>query len=351
MIGRLGGMVVPIIMKKTRIAFIGFQHPHVWDLVSRATAHPEIEVVASCEEEAAMRDTLSTDDRVTITHTDYRAMLAEVECDAVVVGEWFAKRGRVVIDSLNAGRHVLADKPMCTTLTEHDEIVRLATEKNLTVGMMLDMRDSGVFIKVRELVRGGEIGEIQSLSLGGQHPLLKGLRAPWYHEEGKQGGTINDIALHGIDLIPWVTGLEFRRVTAARVWSPGVPADSHLVNAGQCMLELENSAGMMLDVSYVAPDSQAYTTPMYWKLMLWGTKGVLETSMTSKDILLCIDGEEAPRPVPVAEPNPGGYLKSFLSEMRGETHDGLTQAEIFCASRVTLKAQEAADRSLLNVDL
>jgi len=338
-------------MNKTRIVFIGFQHPHIWDLVARASAHPDIDVVASCEEDEAVRSKLADDDRVTITHTDYRAMLAEVECDAVVVGEWFAKRGRVVIDSLNAGHHVLADKPMCTALVEHDEIVRLATEKNLTVGMMLDMRDSGVFIKVHELVRAGEIGEIQSVSLGGQHPLLKGVRAAWYHEEGKHGGTINDIALHGIDLIPWLTGLEFRRVTAAREWTIGVPSDSHLVNAGQCMLELENSAGLMLDVSYVSPDSQGYTMPMYWRLTLWGSKGVLETSMTSKEILLCLDCEKTPRSVPAADPKPGGYLEAFLSETRGESHDGLTQAEIFRASRVTLKAQEAADRGLLNVEL
>ncbi len=338
-------------MNKTRIAFIGFQHPHIWDLVARASAHPDIEVVACCEEDAATRDKLAGDERVTITHSDYPAMLAEVASDAVVVGEWFGKRGRVVIDSLKSGRHVLADKPMCIALAEHDEIVRLATEKNLTVGMMLDMRDSGVFIKVREMVRAGEIGEVQSASLGGQHPLLPGVRANWYHEEGKHGGSINDIALHGLDLLPWVTGLEFTRVTAAREWAVGVPADSHFKNAAQCMLELSNGAGLMLDVSYVAPSSQGYTLPMYWRLTLWGRKGVLEASLTAKEITLHMEGEKTGRSVPIGAPNPGGYLEAFLCNMRGETGGGLTQAEIFCASYVTLKAQEAADRGLLNLDL
>ena len=76
------------------------------------------------------------------------------------------------------------------------EIVRLAAAKKLTVGMMLDMRDSGVFIKVRELVRAGGIGEIRAVALGGQHPLFTGKRAGWYHEAGKHGGTISDIAVH-----------------------------------------------------------------------------------------------------------------------------------------------------------
>lgn len=336
---------------KTRFAFIGFQHPHIWDLVTRAAAHPDIEIVAMCEEDAATFSKLAGDPRVRLTHTDYRAMLAEVACDAVVVGEWFGKRGRVVIDCLTAGRHVLADKPMCTTLAEHEEIVRLATAKQLTVGLMLDMRDSGVFLKVRELIRAGEIGEVRAASLGGQHPLLPGVRAGWYHEAGKHGGTFNDIAIHGLDLVPWITGVPLRRVTAARAWAAGVPAGSNFVNAGQCLLELANGAGLMLDVSYFAPNSQGYTLPMYWRLTLWGSLGVLEASLTAKEISIFKEGEKTGRTVPPAAPNPGGYLDAFLRVLRGQPGDGLTAVEGFRASWVTLKVQDAADRGLANVEL
>lgn len=336
---------------KTRFAFIGFQHPHIWDLVARASAHPDIEVVAMCEEDAAMREKLAGDARVKLTHTDYRAMLAEVACDAIVVGEWFGKRGRVVIDALDAGRHVIADKPMCTTLAEHDEIVRLATAKKLTVGMMLDMRDSGIFRKVRELVRGGEIGEVRAGSLEGQHPLLTGVRAGWYHEAGKHGGALNDLAIHGLDLVAWLTGLGVRRVTAARNWAAGVPAESHFRNAGQFMVELDNGAGLLGDISYVSPDSHRYTLPMYWRLTLWGSRGVLETTLTAKEILLFKDGEKAGRSIAPAAASPGGYLTAFLSELRGEAHDGLTTAEVFRASRAALVMQQAADGGLVNVGL
>lgn len=334
---------------KTRFAFIGFQHPHIWDLVARATAHPGVEVVAWCEEDAATRDALAASGKVRITHTDYRAMLAEVKIDAVVVGEWFAKRGRVVIDALASGRHVLADKPMCTTLAEHAEIVRLAAVKKLTVGMMLDMRDSGVFIKVRELVRAGEIGEIRAVALGGQHPLLPGVRPGWYHEAGKHGGTINDIAIHGLDLVPWITGVGYRRVVAARVWQSGPPPGSHFLNAGQFMMELANGAGLIADVSYFSPGSQGYTMPLYWRVTLWGSLGVIEAALHAKEITLFKEGEKTGRTLPIAAPAPGGYLDSFLRELHGQPGAALTAPEIFRASWATLKAQEAADRGLLNV--
>ena len=336
---------------KTRFAFVGFQHPHIWDLVARANAHPEVEVVAYCEEDAATREAFAANGKVKITHSDYHAMLAGEKIDVVVVGDWFVKRGRIVIDALASGRHVLADKPMCATLAEYEEIVRLATTKRLTVGMMLDMRDSGVFSKVRELVGAKEIGEIRAVALGGQHPLLPGIRPNWYHEAGKHGGTINDIAVHGLDLVPWITRLDFRRVVAARVWQAGVPAGSHFQNAGQFMMELENGAGLIADVSYFSPNSQGYALPMYWRLTLWGSLGVIETALNAKEIMLYKEGEKSARPVPVGTPTPGGYLESFLRELHGIPGAALTAPEIFRASYVTLKAQEAADRGLINVEL
>ena len=51
-----------------------------------------------------------------LTHDDYRRMLREVECDAVAVGDYFARRGEIVIAALEAGKHVIADKPICTKL-------------------------------------------------------------------------------------------------------------------------------------------------------------------------------------------------------------------------------------------
>jgi predicted dehydrogenase len=292
---------------KTRFAFVGFQHPHIWDLVARATAHPEVDVVACCEEDPTTREALAASGKVRITHTAYRAMLASEKIDVVVVGEWFAKRGRVVIDALSSGRHVLADKPMCTTLAEYDEIVRLAQQRHLTVGLMLDMRDSGVFLRARELVRGGEIGEIRAVALGGQHPLLPGVRPGWYHEAGKHGGTINDLAIHGLDLVPWITGMGYRRVVAARVWASGVPAGSHFKNAGQFMMELENGAGLIGDVSYLSPNSQGYTLPLYWRITLWGSLGVIEMALNTKEITLYKEGEKTARMLPIAPPAPGGY--------------------------------------------
>jgi len=353
---------------KTRIAFLGFRHGHVRDAYLRARERPDVEIVACSEEDAGVRAGLEREGAVKVTHRDHRKLLETVDCDAVVVGAVFGRRGTMVADALAAGRHVLADKPACTSLAELDRIEVLARTKGLAVGMMLEMRDAGVFIGLRRLVREGAIGEVRAVSFGGQHPLLSATRPAWYHEEGCHGGTINDIAIHAIDLIPWITGLAFARVVAAREWQRGVPRGSHFRNAAQLMLAMENEAGVIGDVSYFSPDSHGYSLPLYWRLTLWGSGGVLETGLNAGEIRLFREGDSSGRLLPPGPSEPGGYLASFLREVRKEPEaaadaaqsaatgvpgasERLTMADVFAASRVALRAQEAASRGLRDVEL
>jgi predicted dehydrogenase len=353
---------------KTRIAFLGFRHGHVRDAYLRARGRPDVEIVACCEEDAGVRAGLEREGAVKVTHRDHRELLETVDCDVVVVGTVFGRRGTVVADALAAGRHVLSDKPACTSLAELDRIEGLARTNGLAVGMMLEMRDAGVFIGLRRLVREGAIGEVRAVSFGGQHPMLSATRPAWYHEEGSHGGTINDIAIHAVDLIPWITGLGFTRIVAAREWQRGVPRGSRFRNAAQLMLAMENEAGVIGDVSYFSPDSHGYSLPLYWRFTLWGSAGVLETSLNAGEIRLFRDGECSVRVLPPGPSEPGGYLESFLREARKEpgaradeahgagcgapgSGERLTMADVFAASRVALRAQEAASRGLRDVEL
>ena len=333
---------------KTRIAFLGFRHGHVRDAWRRAGGRPDVEIVACSEEDAGVRAALEREGGVRVTHHDHRRLLESVDCDAVVVGDVFGRRGELVADSLAAGRHVLSDKPACTSLAELDRIEELAGKSGRALGLMLELRDSGVFIALRRLVREGAIGEVLAVSFGGQHPLLAATRPSWYHEEGSHGGTINDIGIHAFDLIPWVTGLGFSRIVAARQWQSGVPAGSHFRNAAQLLLTLENGCGVVGDVSYLSPDSLGYSLPLYWRFTLWGSAGVLETGLNTGGISLFRDGEPAGRLLPPDRAEPGGYLESFLREVGGG-EPALTTADVLAASRVALRAQEAADEGLHDV--
>lgn len=334
-----------------RMAFIGFRHNHILDLYGRAQAAPEIEIVAACEEDAVARQQMEKQG-IPITHDSVAAFWREVECDAVAVADYFGRRGALIIEALARGKHVISDKPICTVPGELTAIERLLRAGQMRLGCMLDLRDAAPFIGLRQVIQQGLIGEVQSITFGGQHPLLPGTRPSWYFEEGKHGGTINDIAIHAMDIIPWITGHRFVMINSARCWQGFYRADPHFRDAGQMMLTMDNGCGVLGDVSYFAPDSSGYTLPHYWRMTCWGERGVAEVSQTSTTIWVALAGEKEARQLPLPPARPGGYLEAFLHDIEGTTSDGeLATAQVLQASRAALQIQMAADLGICNAEL
>lgn len=333
---------------KLRMAFMGFRHGHIFGVYG--AKHPDVDIVGACEEHAPTRSELKKSGMANITYDKFDKMLDELNFDILAVGDYYGRRGEIIIDALKRKKHVICDKPICTRLADIDEIKNLAGKHKLTVGCQLDLRSQGIFLALRKLIADGLIGEIHAVSFGGQHPMSFGSRPGWYFEEGKHGGTINDIAIHAFNLIPWLTGLRFVRVNSARNWNARLKKVPHFKDAAQIMCTMENGCGVLGDVSYFSPDSFGYSLPMYWRFTLWGEDGVVETARDN--IVLYRAGENKPRNIIPQEPKSGFYLDSFLREIRGQTMPGdLTTSEVISSSRNTLMAQKAADEGLYDVAL
>ena len=325
-----------------KLAVAGFRHPHIFELLQEAVAAPDCSVVACCEEDPATRETLRGNPLCAAIplYDDYRTMLREADCDAVGLGDYYAKRGGMAIAALEADKHVIADKPLCTDLAELAGIRTLAYERNRKVGLMLPLRSSGNTAAARNLIREGKIGEVQAVSFTGQHPLNYGTRPGWYFEEGKQGGTINDIAVHGIDTVCFLTGMKFRSIAGARTWNGQFPEVPDFRNGGQFLAVLDNLAGVTGDVSYFGLNQPV---PSYWRFTVWGTRGWLEFNTHVPGVQLAV----ADTPViQTVFPAPGlpDYRQEFLADIDGRPGDFATDY-ILEISEWALRLQAAADAS------
>jgi predicted dehydrogenase len=205
----------------------------------------------------------------------------------------------------------------------------------------------------RQLIRDGAIGQVHAIQFGGQHPLLHGSRADWYWDPGMHGGTINDIGIHAIDGIPWMTGLSFARIEAARCWNAFLPEVPHFHDGAQMMLTLDNGCGVLGDVSYHAPDAAGYSMPYYWRTTIWGRDGVLEFSATADHVALTTATAKQAERLPLPEGDPGGYFRAFLKAVRGEAPAAgeATTAEVLASAETALRVQAAADGGCRGVDL
>lgn len=322
------------------VAVAGFRHPHIFALFQDIAATPECRVAACCEEDAATRESLAEKPECTIGYADYAAMLREVDCDIIGLGDYYAKRGAMTIAALKAGKHVIADKPLCTSLEELAEIRRLAREKKRCVGLMLPLWSHGNSVAARDLIAAGKIGEVQAVGFTGQHPLNYGTRAGWYFEPGKHGGTINDIAPHGIDLIQFITGMKFASTAAVRTWNGQFPEVPDFHNGAQFLAVLANGAGVTGDVSYFACH---FGLPGYWRFSVWGTAGWLEFNFKTPGVQLAVKDSPVISEVFPAAPLKG-YWRAFLDEIAGRPDPYFHTEHVLEVSEWSLRLQSGPDR-------
>ncbi len=334
-----------------KIAFAGFRHGHIFVLYEMAKNHDNFEIVGAFEENDDARKTAEKNG-VTFNYSTYRSLLDDKSVEVVAIGSAYGDRGQMAIEALKSGKHVICDKPLCTSLEELDEIEKLSKEKGLTVSCMFTMRFDKKIVSVKKLIDSGKLGKINNVYFGGQHPLQYGRRPSWYFEKGKHGGVINDIAIHGIDTLSFLFGGKTQKINGSRCWNAYAKEEPNFLDSAQFMLTLDNGAGVVADVSYAIPDGIEFKLPYYWQYFIWGTEGMIGFSLSEKQFK--VGGEEQPAfyyvkgvadPIPLEEVDADNYLTDFLRVVNGEENQVLPMSEVLSSTRQTLEIQAKSNKN------
>lgn len=327
-----------------RIAFAGFRHPHILSLWKSVHSHSSCRMVGAWEADATTKEQLRAAGEVTLTHESFASLLADSGCDIVAIGDVYARRGALAIEALSAGKHIISDKPLCTTLGEWETIRDLAARRGLSVGCQLDLRENGSVRRLHRILAEGQIGEVCTLNIQAQHPLRPGTRAAWYFEPGQHGGTINDIGIHAFDLVPWLTGSSWKKLLFAHQWNAKSVAAPHFKDCAQFLASLENGESCFADLSYLAPNTLGFDLPHYWRITVHGNAGMAEASYGEDQVLVVSDTDSSPRYEPALREPDRDCLGDFLAEIQGQpSQTGLTTERVLTAARLALEAQQVAD--------
>lgn len=116
-------------------------------------------VTALCDVSKKVLKAVGNQWRVTKQYLDYRDLIAQSDVDAVLITNPNAYHAEVAVAAIEAGKHVMIEKPMCVTLREADEIIT-AQSRNGVVAQVGQMRRyAPAFIKACSLI--AELGEIR----------------------------------------------------------------------------------------------------------------------------------------------------------------------------------------------
>lgn len=149
-------------------------------------------------------------------YTDYAQMFALEKPDAVSVCTPTDTHERISIDAMEAGCHVLCEKPIANTLAEADRMIETSRQINKLLLVSFPLRFMKEYLQVKETLKTGVLGRVKVI----WYRRGKGLPGQkWYLDSGRSGGAATELAIHGIDLIRWLSDSPVISVTAEAIGS------------------------------------------------------------------------------------------------------------------------------------
>jgi predicted dehydrogenase len=269
---------------------------------------------------------------------DYGKMLDETRPNIVAVFTPYAHNGEANIEAASRGCHVFSEKPLAATLSQLERLRAERDKAGVCVTAMLPMRTAPPFVAARKAVKEGLIGE--PVLISAQKSYRWGTNRPWYYKKREDyGGTIPWVAIHAIDFMRCVSGLDFTSVTARQATKvhkdyPGCE------DCGALLFDLSNGGMATLTFDFLRPAKAASHGDD--RLRIAGSKGILEVRETEKSFCELTTNDAAPRQLPLDAPKVNVFIDFVESLRTGKPHI-LAPEDPFRATEVSLKALTAAD--------
>lgn len=206
------------------------------------------------------------------------ALLAS-DVDAVSICSANTSHAELAIAALRAGKHVLCEKPMATTLEDCEAMVAAAKESGRRLMIGQNQRLAGAHAKAKALIDAGEIGRVLSFKTAFCHggpetwSVDPGLNTWFFDKKRAAMGAMADLGVHKTDLIQYLTGQTIVEVSAMlsvldKKFADGTPIT--VDDNAFCIYRMDGGAMGTMTVSWTNYGAEDNST------VLWGTEGVLQ---------------------------------------------------------------------------
>ncbi|MGO4253523.1 Gfo/Idh/MocA family protein [Paenarthrobacter nicotinovorans] len=202
-------------------AFMGAAHSHAWRTAPRffdLPRTPELTAVAGRNPDgvkaaAAKYGWASTE-------TDWRRLIERDDIDLIDICTPGNTHAEIAIAALEAGKHVLCEKPLANSVEEAEKmtvVAQAAAERGVLSMCGFSYRRTPALALAKRMVEEGRLGEIRHVRAQYLQDWLSDADAPltWRLDKSKSGsGSLGDIGAHSIDAAQWITGLDITGVSA-----------------------------------------------------------------------------------------------------------------------------------------
>lgn len=171
-------------------------------------------------------------------YTDYKKLLKNV--DAVSIAVPTVLHYKVSMDAINAGKHVLIEKPICNNIRDGEKLIRRADEQGVVLAVGHIERHNPVVRFAKEALKKKRFGSVISIAAR---------RVSSFPSRIKDVGVILDIGIHDIDVIRYLAGSEIKTVYALAGKTGNTKFDDH----ANILLSFNNSISGFVEVNWLTP--------------------------------------------------------------------------------------------------
>ena len=202
-------------------AFMGAAHSQAWRTAGRffdLPRHPDLAVL--CGRDAAKARAAAEKLGWRSVETDWRALLGRDDVQLVDVCSPGDTHAEIAMAALDAGKHVLCEKPLANTVEEAEQMVTAASsaaERGVWAMCGFTYRRTPALALARQLVEAGRIGPVRQVRAQYLQDWLHDPDAPmtWRLDKSKSGsGALGDLGAHLVDTTQWLTSQSITGVSA-----------------------------------------------------------------------------------------------------------------------------------------
>ncbi len=199
--------------KKIRLGFIGTGFTRLIQIPA-FQMFPEIEVVSVASGSLENAEKTARDFNIPHFTADWRETVAREDIDLISIVTPPYLHKEMAIAALEAGKHVLCEKPTAMNAAEALAMLEKAREKKLLALIDHELRFLNGRRKALEMIQGGDIGKITHMKVWFRNASRghEGVKWNWWSDERRGGGTLGAIGSHAVDTLRWFSGAEVSEV-------------------------------------------------------------------------------------------------------------------------------------------